>query len=973
MLAPLLVAAMVSLTPGAPARISIAGGEKTVFRVDVPAESAARIVAAQEGVDIGLTLRVAGSDLPKYGIDMVAGPAGTETSFPPVIPAPQSWDLHVWPALPRAARGEVSITVEIVPASERDRAVAAARQQYQLASDTAWIGDGPSFKKALELYAAAATGGLGAGDIALAAESTYQRARVLDNLGDTPAAIEEMKRALALFRQVGRRDRESRALNRLGDLSRKVGEVVESEAYFKEAIPIANETKDAQCIADLMNNSALLMLVLGRYEEAIEKLEAAIPAAQEIDSSNIETALHHNISLAWRNLGVYDKGIDSQLRAVALSRKNLPVRRVANNLYALAVAYWEAGDRARAEEALRESLTTWEKTDDRPGVARALALLGRIQHLAGEPEKAVENFARAVPLLAEVKNRSGEIGVLIAWAQLEIDRGALDDALLKLDRALELARLIVNRNSEAEALYVRALALQKKGNFEEAIASISTAIEIVETMRGSIARSELRTSYLATVRSYFDLHIELLQRSGQTAAAFGVSEQSRARTLLESLAESASKIRKGVSSELLARERSLQAQVNAKEIYRGQVVAKEGEKSARAVALTKEVARLLDEWKDAKAKVRAASPAYAELRRPEPVTIESVRSLLDADTVLVEYHLGERRSWAWVIDARSIRVHELPPAGKINPLARRFHEQLSSDGTEPDAKPLFEAIWKPLRVRGKRVLIVADGALYYVPFAALSDGGEPLLVKHEIAYLPSASVLHAIRRESRRVGTTAAVFADPVFSKNDARFGRPELLAAARGDAYQRLRFSRKEAEAIVAVAPGSFEAVDFDASKTTLLERDLRKYRILHFAAHGSLDTERPELSGLVLSLVDRNGKPVDGYLRLHEIYNLELDADLVVLSACRTALGKEVYGEGLIGLTRGFMYAGASRVVSTVWNVDDRSSALLMQRFYSAMLTERTAPAAALREAQLALYRQARWKNPHYWAAFALQGEWK
>jgi CHAT domain-containing protein len=181
------------------------------------------------------------------------------------------------------------------------------------------------------------------------------------------------------------------------------------------------------------------------------------------------------------------------------------------------------------------------------------------------------------------------------------------------------------------------------------------------------------------------------------------------------------------------------------------------------------------------------------------------------------------------------------------------------------------------------------------------------------------------------------------------------------------------EAEAIRAAAPESFQALDFMAAKQTLARQDLKQYRILHFATHGSLNAEHPELSGLVLSLVDRAGKPVDGFLRLHEIYNLHLDADLVVLSACRTALGKDVHGEGLIGLTRGFMYAGASRVVSSVWNVDDRASARLMERFYTAMLSKGLSPAAALREAQLSLLTEPRWANPHYWAAFGLQGEWK
>ncbi len=280
------------------------------------------------------------------------------------------------------------------------------------------------------------------------------------------------------------------------------------------------------------------------------------------------------------------------------------------------------------------------------------------------------------------------------------------------------------------------------------------------------------------------------------------------------------------------------------------------------------------------------------------------------------------------------------------------------------------------------MLIVADGALQYVPFAALPSGtGVPLLARHEIVYLPSASVLATIRQDSRAVSgpLTAAVFADPVFSKNDVRFASsrdtaaPAETRAADGCLYGRLRFSRREAETIAAVAPGTFEALDFSAAKDTLLARNLRDYRILHFATHCSLNAEHPELSGLVFSLVDKSGKPIDGFLRLHEIYNLDLHADLVVLSACRTALGKEVHGEGLIGLTRGFMYAGASRVVSSVWNVDDRASSLLMSRFYTEMLSKHLTPAAALRAAQLSMLREPRWSNPHYWAAFGLQGEWR
>lgn len=519
---------------------------------------------------------------------------------------------------------------------------------------------------------------------------------------------------------------------------------------------------------------------------------------------------------------------------------------------------------------------------------------------------------------------------------------------------------------------------------------------IVEQTRSAIVRSELRTSYLATVRRYFGLYIELLLENGSTETAFEVSERSRARTLLEALAESGSKIRKGIDPELLRRLREVQAELNAKEAWRAQLALKEGEKSARVVAVSDRIERLLDELKEIETRIRVTSPAWAALRAPEPVRARDVQlELLDAESALIEYHLGAAASYAWVVDRKAITVHELPPLANIDALARRYHQLLSRDLTQMKpasreklaresavaAKRLAAAVWKPLasRATGRRLLIVCDGALHYVPFAALPDSnGESLIVRHEIVVLPSASVVDTIRRESRRMlsAATVAVFADPVFSSSDVRLGNSTSSAPAPSlDRWQRLRFSRDEAAAIVAVASAerSFEALDFSAAKKLLVERDLRRYRIVHFATHGSLDAARPELSGLVLSLVDAKGKPIDGFLRLHEIYNLDLDADLVVLSACSTALGKEVHGEGLIGLTRGFMYAGASRVVSSVWNVNDRASAQLMSRFYTAMLSKGMTPAAALRDAQLSMLRQPRWSEPYYWAAFALQGEWR
>jgi CHAT domain-containing protein len=282
-----------------------------------------------------------------------------------------------------------------------------------------------------------------------------------------------------------------------------------------------------------------------------------------------------------------------------------------------------------------------------------------------------------------------------------------------------------------------------------------------------------------------------------------------------------------------------------------------------------------------------------------------------------------------------------------------------------------------------RLAIVAPGALQYLPFAALPDPSthQPLIAGHEIVSLPSISVLKELRRKTggqNRALDSIAVLADPVFRADDPRVtGAPSPGSAGSGTVetgFERLPWTRREAEAISSIAQEAGRKIqtdlDFDASRDQVF--GLGQYRVIHFATHGLLDSREPELSGLVLSLVDREGKPRNGFLRIHDIYGLTLDADLVVLSGCRTALGREIRGEGLLGLTRGFLYAGSDKVMASLWAVRDQATSELMQRFYRALLVNGKSPAAALREAQLSLRREARWRDPYFWAGFTLQGDW-
>jgi CHAT domain-containing protein len=458
---------------------------------------------------------------------------------------------------------------------------------------------------------------------------------------------------------------------------------------------------------------------------------------------------------------------------------------------------------------------------------------------------------------------------------------------------------------------------------------------------------------------------------------------------------------------LLDRERQLERLISTKAAWQVRRLSA-ADNDAETAAAGKQLDALTLELEQVQARIRAASPQYAALAQPTPLDLTGIRKhVLDDDTVLLEYSLGTRRSFLWAVTRTSMDLYELPGRSIIEASAKRVYDLLTARNRKPAnespgarsvrvresddayldaAREASRILLGPAarRIASKRLLIVAEGVLKYLPFGALPDPetDEPLIAAHEFVTAPSASVVAGLRQQTadRRPAENAlAVLADPVFSAEDPRVG-PLLKTALRSGSdrgmqdFVRLRFSRVEAEAITRFAPQpARKALDFDANRESVLRGDLASYRIVHFATHSLLNNEHPELSGVVLSLVDRNGRAQDGFLRLYDIYNLRLGADLVVLSACRTALGHEIKGEGLIGLTRGFLYAGAPRVVATLWEVDDRATAEAMKLFYEGLLARGERPAQALRSAQIALWRTKGWNVPYYWAAFTLEGEWR
>ncbi len=542
---------------------------------------------------------------------------------------------------------------------------------------------------------------------------------------------------------------------------------------------------------------------------------------------------------------------------------------------------------------------------------------------------------------------------------------------------------------------------------------------------------ELRASYFSTQQEAYYFYIDLLlaMHKQQPAAGFDrqaleASEARRARSLLESLIAARGDIRQGVDPKLVELEKILGQRINAKQQFRLRLLS--GNHTDEQVAsVDKDMDSLLAEYQLTQDRIRKASKHYAALTQPGQLSTNEIQRLLGPNTVLLEYSLGEEHSYVWAVTSDSVNSYELPARTEIDKESKKLYgfltarqpkhgetqQQYLARVQHADAQyrnqveVLSRLLFGPVAgLSGTmRLLIVADGSLAYVPFAALTapagmDAQKPLIAAHEIVYLPSASTLSVLRQEVAQRPSAPkplAVFADPVFDKRDDRVsrrsttplntnqqgGNAEVTQQALRDAglleeggpLARLPFSRQEAEGIAALTPAgeTLKALGFKANLATATSAELSRYRMVHFATHALVNPKRPYLSGLLLSLVDEQGKPQDGFLSLNQIYNLNLPADLVVLSACQTATGKEVKGEGIIGLTRGFMCAGAPRVMASLWKVDDAATAEMVKLFYRAMLKQKLQPAAALQAAQLEISKHKLWSSPYYWAGFVLQGE--
>lgn len=1037
---------VVRLVPGRSFNRRIKGGQMHSYQVGLEAGQFLHVIVDQRGIDLVATIFDPDGKKVLEANSMNGAMGPEQVRIIAEAPGDYRIDLRSWEKQARAGRYTIRIEELRAPTALDSKQFAAALV-FEEGRRLNEKGTAESRKGALEKYREA---------LVLIRETgnRYQEALVLRGIGSLYEQLSQNQQALQAhldslqaFQDIGNRAGEAAALNSIGEIYYSIGEERRALELFGRALTLSRAAATRGQIAMALNNVGVTYQWFGEMEKALDHFRQALDVFQELGDSQASASLN-NIGFVYESVGESQMALESYWKSLQISRKTGDTQQQVITLNNTGNTHLRSGDREKALESYTLALPLARAARYNWGVATTLVNIGRVHNLLGEHQKALEYFNLALPIAETVGNGQGEAVALYSIGVAYASVGDTNKAIDNYHRAIPFSRTIEDQVAESNTLYLLARAQRQLGEVAEALLNIEAALHVLESRRSKVVNPGMRASFFARAREYYDFYIDLLIHLNQLRPdqgfdrkALHASERSRARTLLEVLAEGRIDIRHGVDPTLLDRERSL-IQLIAAKTEKHSRLPDPNRSPEQAGLLKKEIEQLLAEHRRVQSQIRIASPHYAALMLPGPLTLEQIQQeVVDQDTLLLEYALGEERSHLWVVTPESINTFELPKRAEIEEAARRVYalfagfrsrqrpgvetprDRLSGPEYAKAATALSRMILGPVEAHlgNKRLLVVADGALSYVPFGALPDptgqamasqpgaaeaaGGQSLIQKHEVVYLPSASTLAVLRRNL--AGRTAppksvAVFADPVFDANDDRVRtvpsrrRPRRIKApvpsealarlalersahgiglTRDGKFPRLPFSRREAETICSLnrRRDALKALDFDCNKTAGLDPALRDYRILHFATHSLINSERPELSGIVMSLVDRTGRPRNGFVRLLDIYNLDLNADLIVLSACRTALGKNVGGEGLVGLTRGFMSAGAPRVVASLWKVDDQATADLMKKFYEAMLVEGERPAAALRSAQLWMQQQRRWKSPFYWAGFVVQGEWR
>jgi CHAT domain-containing protein/Tfp pilus assembly protein PilF len=1007
-----------TLEQGQTAICSLAADEIHHYQFSLKRGEYAHLEVEQHGVDVYLILKGPG-DFERHQ-NWPSAQAGLEyLSF--IAPADGTFDLEVTTSAgdkPAASNQYVLKYLERKAPDQRDEARAQAEELFAEGQKAANPAERSRlFSQAIDKWRSSGDRyGLATG----LSSWGFLRGNTIEIFDHPDDLITLYREALAIWKSYEETSRQIQLNLYIAHVYDANARLSDAEKYYREAYDLMQRALvplDAALKVGVLNNLGTLQHRLGADEAAITSFKLAIETAKGAHLRREQALVLNNLGNLYLEITRYNEAREYFSSAQTVrENKDYDPQGWATTRQNQGLLAAETGDLAKAEVYVLESLAIRkEKAPER--VYETLHGLAYVKNLQGKDEDALKIFADVLSL-AE-KHPAEKAITLLNIGGIHYSKGRKDQALEIYKQASALIPSIDNPAVEWQVLFALGRSERERDD-PAALDHLARAYSIVEGQRTKRVIPAWRAQYLAETRAVYEAYVDSLMLTADRrndpqlrVKALEIAERARARSLLELLVEAHTDINGHADPTLLSQYRDVQADLGGAEYQRQQ---REFDRAPQRLqeAAKARVASLRARLEELEGQIRLSNKALTDVLAPQPISAEDMFQSLDPGRLVLEFMLGDQGSHMWVISRSGlIASAPLPPRAVIEKKANNLSTILSDGrGNFADAaRDLGGILLSPAAkyLGDNELIIVPDGALYYVPFAALPNPGQTLgrsrsedylISRHAIVTLPSLSTLIAQRNllGGRNAAPGAlAVFADPVYDRNDEphkcetgageirrspearnRVPRP-VRGADEGELkYPRLEYTQAEMRALLSLpsSGGRLRACGYDANFDVAMSPQLSQYRLLHFATHGSINTEYPELSGLVLSLVDKQGRSTpEGVLRMNDIYNMKLNADVVVLSACETARGKLIKGEGMVGLTRAFLAAGAARVVASLWKVGDHEVTVsLMKDFYTGILGKRKLPPAiALQEAQKQVLKDHPGLNPRYWAAFILEGEYR
>lgn len=976
------------LSIGEPVEGDLSRQRPARFHFDLHSDEATVFTLEQTDVDLEARVLDAAGRL-VGGFD---GPYGTEAPERVCFVAPEAgtYSLELRPFGPAAGRFRVVWDLRR-PATQADQLCATAAERF-MAAEKVRLERNVTAELARE-YEQIHQLWMASGHPFLATVALRQAGISWRTLGASVAAQKCYGEALEQAQQIGDPYLEISLSNDLGQVFRDRREYVEAQTVFEKALLRARSSGLLRLQASSLNNLALVDERTGRWHRAMERLREAAEIQGRFEPDQQHAQIRINLARVYTVLEHHEEALEILSEAAEIARRKGDAPREAAALTSIGWLQYLRGQPRQGVSSLQDALKLFREMGDRRWELGVLDRLGTVLAAAGNLDEAAAAYLDSLAISSQFDYAEEAAFTKVNLACLYPRLGRLDDALELLAEARSILQGIEDTSGLSFLEFCQAKAARETGDLDAALLAIERARERVDDLRSLARQRGERFRPIPLWQDFAELQLHLLidkarrdRDSKFEMRALELIDLARARSLFELVLEAQLGVRSRAAPQLLAREREVQERLNA-------VAARAtngAQRPTRLAELTRQLERV-------RAEIRAADPYHERLVAPSSIDLDAVRACLDDESLLLRYVMTDERTYLFILGADHWKVLDLPMAPELEPQIQRFYEglrQSSIDAAQPELAAHFlgrallpvDAIPPGTR----RLLIVADGSLHYLPFATLaspfaSDGTSArwLIDDFEVLNLPSVALLSSLADSEPKPIDSVAVFADAVFSQEDERLtGESEPTCGSQTrdiglerlpeGALPRLPCTRGEAERLLELSDkrSSHAAFGFDANKEAVLSLPLDRYQVLNFATHAFIDERFPELSGLVLSRLDSQGNPRDGDLYLHEIYGLRLSAELVALSGCQTALGRKVRGNGLLSMARGFLYAGSSRVLVSLWSVHDEATADLMGRFYEALLRDGESPTQALRTAQLWMKRQDRWQAPYYWAAFMLQG---